>query len=297
MRTVTNQTGENDMKKQIITSCVALALLCACGNDKQSKEQQSLMEASKQELAEAVSERDQLLSLVGEVSSGMEQIKHIENILTLSKSSENKSQRAQLLADMETIQKTLQERREQLEKLEAKLKESTLFNKELQTTIEALRAQIEAQATEIGDLRTQLTAAKERIGQLHHSVDSLNTTVANVTTEKEAAQKASQQLENELNTCYYAVETKANLKKHKVIETGFLRKSKLMKSDFDQNVFVISDKRTLGTINLKSKKAKLLTNHPAGSYELVDNNGQKVLRITKPQQFWELSNYLVVQTD
>ncbi|MDE6151783.1 MAG: hypothetical protein K2G12_07350, partial [Prevotella sp.] len=191
----------------------------------------------------------------------------------------------------------LQERREQLEKLEAKLKESTLFNKELQTTIEALRAQIEAQATEIDDLRTQLTAAKERIGQLHHSVDSLNTTVANVTTEKEAAQKASQQLENELNTCYYAVETKANLKKHKVIETGFLRKSKLMKSDFDQNVFVISDKRTLGTINLKSKKAKLLTNHPAGSYELVDNNGQKVLRITKPQQFWELSNYLVVQTD
>ena len=285
------------MKKQIITSCVALAILCACGNDKQSKEQQSLMEASKQELAEAVSERDQLLSLVSEVSSGMEQIKHIENILTLSKSGENKSQRAQLLADMETIQKTLQERREQLEKLEAKLKESTLFNKELQTTIGALRAQIDAQATEIDDLRTQLTAANDRIGQLHHSVDSLNTTVANVTTEKEAAQKASRQLENELNTCYYAVETKANLKKHKVIETGLLRKSKLMKSDFDQNVFVISDKRTLGTINLKSKKAKLLTNHPAGSYELVDNNGQKVLRITKPQQFWELSNYLVVQTD
>ncbi|MCM1078879.1 MAG: hypothetical protein NC344_04505 [Bacteroidales bacterium] len=285
------------MKKQIFTSIVALALLCACGNDKQSKEQQSLMEASKQELAEALSERDQLLSLVGEVSSGMEQIKHIENILTLSKSGENKSQRAQLLADMETIQKTLKERREQLERLEAKLKESALFNKELQTTIEALRAQIDSQAAEIEDLRTQLTAAKERIGQLNHSVDSLNTTVANVTTEKEAAQKASLQLENELNTCYYAVGSKSNLKKHKVIETGFLRKSKLMKSDFDPNVFVISDKRTLGTISLRSKKAKMLTNHPAGSYELVDNNGQKVLRITKPQQFWELSNYLVVQTD
>lgn len=285
------------MKKQIITSLAALALLCACGNGKQSKEQQNLMEASKQELAEAVSERDQLLRLVGEVSSGMEQIKHIENILTLSKSGENKSQRAQLLADMETIQKTLQERREQLEQLEAKLKKSTLFNKELQTTIEALRAQIEAQTTEIEDLRTQLTAAKERIGQLKNSVDSLNTAVANVTTEKDAAQKASLQLENELNTCYYTVDTKSNLKKHKVIETGFLRKSKLMKGDFDQNVFVISDKRTLTTINLKSKKAKIRTNHPAGSYELVENNGQKVLRITKPQQFWELSNYLVVQTD
>jgi hypothetical protein len=45
-----------------------------------------------------------------------------------------------------------------------------------------------------------------------------------------------------------------------------------------------------------SRDAKLLTNHPAGTYTLDrEANKQYVLRITNPQQFWGTSKYLVVQ--
>ncbi|MDO4171875.1 MAG: hypothetical protein Q4D28_04125, partial [Prevotellaceae bacterium] len=122
-----------------------------------------------------------------------------------------------------------------------------------------------------------------------------NTTVTTVTGERNAAREASIKLENDLNTCYYVIETKQGLKSHNIIETGFLRKTKLMKSDFDKGCFVISDKRTLDALPLNASKVKVLTNHPEKSYELVDKNGQKTIKITNPEQFWSLTNYLVVQ--
>ena len=57
-------------------------------------------------------------------------------------------------------------------------------------------------------------------------------------------------------------------------------------------IFVKTDKE----IKLYSKRAELLTTHPAGSYELVkDAKGQLTLKITNPSQFWSVSRYLVIQ--
>ena len=50
-------------------------------------------------------------------------------------------------------------------------------------------------------------------------------------------------------------------------------------------------------VNLHSKKAKVLSNHPDESYTIVDNDGVKELKIIDPVGFWELSNYLIIQID
>ena len=56
--------------------------------------------------------------------------------------------------------------------------------------------------------------------------------------------------------------------------------------------------RTLKEIPLEMKKAKILTNHPEGSYSLVKNDkGLLTLVISDPQNFWSLSKYLVVNVD
>ena len=56
------------------------------------------------------------------------------------------------------------------------------------------------------------------------------------------------------------------------------------------------DIRTDKEIKLYSKRAELLTTHPAGSYELVkDAKGQLTLKITNPTEFWSVSRYLVIQ--
>lgn len=283
---------------------VIASTLFSCNGYKEDKEQQSLAEISKQELATALNERDQLLALVKEVSAGLEQIKQIESMMTISDRhpEKNASQQAQILSDINALKDTVRQRKNQLLDLESRLHNSTINNKDLKETIDALRIQMDSQIEEIESLRLQLIAANEHIGSLNsfigtlnNTVDSLNTKVTSVTGERNEAQATSTRLENELNTCYYVVATKSELKSHKIIQTGFLRKTKLMKSGFDKGYFVTSDKRTLRSIPLNAKKINILTNHPASSFELTDENGQKILRITNPAQFWSMSNYLVVE--
>lgn len=290
------------MKKFIMMLAIA-SLFASCSDNKAEEDQAAreaaLQEASRQELATAVADRDQLLGLVNDISAGMDQIKRLENILTVSDGidGETTTQRAQIEADIAAIQATLQQRREQLAALESRLAKSKLNNEQLQNTIKTLRQQIDSQAAEIETLRANLAEARGQIGTLSSAVDSLNTTVSTVTDERNIAQQSAVDANNELNLCYYAVASKSELKAHKIIETGFLRKTKLLKGDFDQNFFIAADKRTLSSINLHSNKAKVLTTHPSGSYRIVDENGQKVLRITDAAAFWSLTNYLVIQID
>jgi len=288
------------MKKLFIMALAAAAVLSSCDNKAKDEaaQQAALQAASKQELQIAVADRDSLLNLVNDISSGMDQIKRLENILSVSNASgESASQRDQIRADIAAIQATLQQRREQLAQLEEKLNKSNLSNANLRKTIETLRGQIDTQSAEIETLRANLDEAKAQIGSLNQAVDSLNTTVSTVAGERDAAKQQSTELTNELNTCYYVAASSKELKQHKILETGFLRKAKLLKGDFDQSFFTTADKRTLTVLNLHSKKAKVLTNQPAGSYEIIDNNGQKALRILNPDSFWALSNYLVIEID
>lgn len=284
--------------KHLIISIVVTSILSSCNVNKE-KEQQSLEYITKQELATALAERDELLALVKEISSGLEQIKRLENMMTIAAKSpsENNDRKTQILSDISILKEKIRQRKEQLQKLEEKLQNSTINNKELQETIRALRIQIDSQIDEIESLNRRLISANEQIGILHNTVDSLYVTVSAVTGERDSVQETSIKFENELNVCFYVISKKSELKKHNIIETGFLRKTKLLQGDFDKDFFVISDKRTLDTLCLNTTKAKILTNHPESSYEISEVNGQKIIKITDPGQFWSLTNYLVVQSD
>ncbi len=288
------------MKKIITLALTALLIASSsCSNKKEEelRQQQALNEATNEELRSAVADRDQLLGLVNEISSGMDQIKQLENILAVNASNETPGQRDQIVADIAAIQQTLAQRRERLAELEKKLNSSSLTNSNLKKTISQLQSQIESQTREIETLRGNLDEAKVHIENLNTQVDSLSTTVNNVVAERDSTDNANAELTNELNTCYYAIGNKNELKENRIIETGFLRKTKIMESDFDQNFFTKADKRTLTQIDLNSTKAEILTNQPAGSYSIDNANGHKVLRITNPALFWSLSNYLVIKID
>lgn len=283
----------------VIVIAAWLVTLLSCAGGGTDSGQQSLMEASRQELATAVEDRDSLMALVRLISDDMEKISRIENVVSVTglNADENPRQRARMLADLAAIRKTLQQRRERLAVLEGRLKESSLYSDELQGAIDAMRRQIDRQNTEMDSMRTRLTRANETIGSLNRTVDSLNTAVTEVTGQKTAAETEATGLKNELNTCYYVAATKAELKTHNILETGFLRKTRLMKGDFDKTFFTTADKRCLRQIALPSQKASVLTNHPASSYRIVDVENQKTLTITDPERFWSLGNYLVIRID
>ena len=100
-----------------------------------------------------------------------------------------------------------------------------------------------------------------------------------------------------VNTVYYAIGTGKELKEKKILQSGFLRKTKVMEGNFDMSYFTAGDRRTLAEIPTHSKKAKVLTSQPKGSYTIVDVNGQKVIRISDPAKFWQLSDFLVIEVD
>ncbi len=290
------------MKRTLLIVLTAATLGLAgtgCSDKKaqQLKEAQELNNATREQLATAVADRDQLLELMNDISDDMQKIKQIEGVMTNPGVQETPDRQAQLRNDFQALQQTLQERRARLEELEKKLNDSNLTSANLRKTIQSLRTQIDEQQAEITQLRASLGEARERIGQLDAAVDSLNTTVTEVTEARDKAEEENVNLNNELNLCYYAIGSAGELKEHKILEGGFLRKTKIMKGDFDQNFFTAADKRTLTTIDLNSKKAEVVTNQPADSYTIEERNGRKILRITDPAKFWSLSNYLVVKID
>jgi predicted RNase H-like nuclease (RuvC/YqgF family) len=289
------------MKRLVLFVSVALLLSAtACNSDKlhEAQEENEVLDDS---LRVALANQDSLLSLLNDITDGMDQIKNLEQILTSSVdlNAETQSRKESIHNDMMAIQQALQERRERLAQLEKKLAKSNHYTATLRKTIENLKASISEQATTIESLRHDLAAANIQIEKLDMAIDSLHNTVDTISAAKAATERQLTATTNEMNTVYYVVGNKAELKAHNIIEGGgFLRKAKIMSSDFDQNYFTTADKRKITQIPLYSKKAKLLTRQPATSYEIIeDANGQKTLRITNATEFWRVSNYLVVQID
>ena len=277
--------------------CALVVTMCACsGNEKTEEAQQYANTERDDSLRTALAEKDSLLSLFATISEGIYQIKEMENLLSVSNlSNESPSRKQEIINDIKLIKLDIESRRRSLENLEARLSKSNNYNEEMKKTIEALRSQIAMQEETIANLQAELAAANIKISDLNKDVDSLITRNAETTIEKKAAQEESIRLNNALNTCYYVIGSKNELKEHKIIESGFLRKTKVMESDYELSYFTRADKRTLNEIPLHSKKAKVLSKHPADSYQIVTDGDSKTLVINNRTKFWELSNYLIIQ--
>ena len=293
------------MKKLSIAAVALAAILSGCNGDKlrQAEDENAQL---KGDLQETLATQDSLLMLVNDIQAGMNQIKDLEKIITTPSSLQNEtpSRKEQIRNDIIAIQQTIRERQERLAQLESKLSKMGAENQTLRKTIDTLKAQIAEQTTELSTLTNQLAEANIKIEELTTTVTGLNTEVENlhntVSEESEAraaAEAEAKKAEDELNTVFYAIGSKGELKQKDIIESGFLRKTKVMRGDFDSNYFTAAYKRTLTEIPLHSKKAKVMTSQPADSYTIVDADGQKVLRITNPAKFWQTSNYLVIQID
>lgn len=283
--------------RPFIISAASMAICLSCNVNREREQMESLETITKQELATALEERDELLSLVKEVSSGLKQLKELEHDMSLADTIHTPSRNAQIIADISTIKKNILKRKERLNQLEEKLSNSTINNQDLKETIEAIRLQMDAQIDLTEQFSRKLNTANKRIGSLSRTVDSLNNTVNEVSGQRDMAINRTTRLEDEMNICYYVADSKRELKNNGIIETGFLRKTQLMKGNFDKECFTVADKRTLLSIPINSAKIHILTTHPIDSYSIAKENDRTVIHILDPISFWSLSNYLVVQTD
>lgn len=294
------------MKKLVFPAVIAMCIMASCNGDK-LKQAESDNEQLQGELTEQRAIQDSLLVLFNDITEGMSQIKDLEKIVSspTNLSGESAERKQQIKNDMMAIQKALQERRERLAQLEEQLSKSSTENKTLLRTIENLKAQIADQQTEIATLTNQLASANikietlgNQVTSLNQSVDSMNTVTANAREAEAKAAAEAKRMEAEANTVYYVIGTNKELKEHKILSGGGLfRKTKTLAGNYDVSYFTRADRRTLTTIPLHSKKAKVMTSQPSDSYTISEQGGQKVLTITNPTRFWTVSNFLVVKVD
>lgn len=282
----------------LLIACVALIPSCHDNSDQDSANQDSINNELSDSLATAMAEKDSLMALMNDIADGMTEIKEMEGIVTAHDlNGETPDRKSQLRNDIIAIQQNIELKKKRLDELEKRLSQSSNYSAEMKKTVESLKKQLATQQSTINDLTKQLQAAHVEINTLNTRVDSLNTVNSNVKREKREAQEESERLNNELNVCYYVVGSKKELKEHKIIETGFLRKTKIMEGDFEKSYFTKADKRTLTDIQLHSKKAEVMSKHPAGSYTLSEGATGKVLHINNSSKFWEFSNYLIVKVN
>lgn len=260
------------MKKLVFPAVIAMCIMASCNGDK-LKQAESDNEQLQGELTEQRAIQDSLLVLFNDITEGMSQIKDLEKIVSspTNLSGESAERKQQIKNDMMAIQKALQERRERLAQLEEQLSKSSTENKTLLRTIENLKAQIADQQTEIATLTNQLASANikietlgNQVTSLNQSVDSMNTVTANAREAEAKAAAEAKRMEAEANTVYYVIGTNKELKEHKILSGGGLfRKTKTLAGNYDVSYFTRADRRTLTTIPLHSKKAKVMTSQPS----------------------------------
>ena len=281
--------------KKLAILFVCVAMLASCDGLKGgSKDLKAENDSLLMELTQRNAELDDMMGTFNEIQEGFRKINAAESRVDLQRGTvtENAiSAKQQIASDIEFITKQMDENRTQIEKLQAQLKSSKSNSAQLKKAVEALTAELNAKQQRIEELQTELASKNIRIQELDAAVSELAATKETLTAENEAKAKTVAEQEKSLNAAWFVFGTKSELKAQKILESGDVLKS----ADFNKDYFTQIDIRTTKEIKLYSKRAELLTAHPAGSYELVkDDKGQLTLKITNPTDFWSVSKYLVI---
>lgn len=284
------------MKKLLFLS-LCVAMLASCDGKKNAEKEQLKAENDSllMQLTQRNNELDEMMGTFNEVQEGFRQINAAESRVDLQKGkiAENAaSAKAQIASDIQFISKTMEANKAQIAKLQSLLKNSKNNSSQLKKAIESLTTELELKGKQIEELQAELASKNIRIQELDEAVTGLSANVQTLTEETTAKSKTMSEQDKTINTAWFVFGTKAELKAQKILKSGQVLKT----ADFNKDYFTEIDIRTTKEVKLYSKKADLLTNHPASSYSLEkDEKEQLTLKITNPKEFWSVSKYLVIQ--
>jgi DNA repair exonuclease SbcCD ATPase subunit len=288
------------MKKSLLFLGIGALLLSSCAGKDQKKINEDSVKIADltAEYEEATNFNDSLMLLMGDIYTGLDSINTQEGLLYNMGNGDAADRRAEIRRNLSTIKARLAANKALLASMEAKVKSSGNENSVQAKTIAQLRQHIEQQDAKIAQLESDLTKAKEEIGNLNTQVAETQEQVKVETQAKEEAQAATVAAENEANKVYYAIGSNKELKNKGLLSKKFLGATKVLQGNFDASYFVTADKRNLRTIPTNSKKVKIWTNMPEGSYRIVgEKDGPKSIEIINPDKFWSLASHLIIQTD
>jgi hypothetical protein len=232
----------------------------------------NMMETQKTALTYKVTARDSVISewitTFDDIEKNIAMIKEKEKVITMNSSNSEipKDKKIKVLEDIKYIN----------------------------TLLDQNEASMKQNENEISELKTSLVNKKFEVEQLNTQMVVLQDTISMKN------EKISDQT-NELNKAFYVCGTYKELKAKGLLtkEGGFigLGKTESLTGNFPDNSFVQIDITKTTSISVDAKSAKLITEHPAGSYEFIRDKDKKIqsIEIKDPALFWKVSKYAVLE--
>lgn len=276
--------------------CIGFLLMFAsCGqNSAEYKTLTAQNDSLKLVNARNNAELDELISIMNDVEDNFRNIKEAENYLSVQSATGGEmtpSTKNRIANDMRLITETLQRNKEQISELEKKLNNSSVQSLQLKKTVQRLQSELNEKTNSLVSLQSLLAQKDNQIAELSESVASLSSDVQTLQTQTQEQQQLIKQQDATIKSAYYCFGTSKELKEQKILVKGQLG------TNFNKDYFtLIKDINNFSEIPLFAKKAKLITKHPAGSFEMVkESSGNLIFKITNPQNFWSIEKYLVIE--
>lgn len=278
--------------RNLLTALLLATGLVACTSEPETDPRVQQLEEDSQRLSSKVTSQDSTINnLFGTLNRISENLRTIRSkqgqLVSPGEGVESGvSPEDRIMGDIASIDSLLGANRNLVEKLRKQAKANGKAIGELERTV--------------ADLERSLAEKDQEIAQLKDQLASTNSSLATLIQMYRDKSQLSDMQRNELNTAYYAIGTAKELRENGVLTkeggvAGMGGVNKLNTESLPRNYFTQIDIMNTQEIALASKKAKLVTSHPAGSYRLEPEAGKLV--ITDVNAFWSISKYLVVVVD
>ena len=299
----------NGNKGLIVALSVALLLVLIIGafiitrNYKKNTESSTMLENQKLDLTSQLNRRDSIINewvlAFNEIESDIRKITARENMLSMQSMNPEITQdkKQEIIKEIQYIRELIDQNKKRIGTLNAQLKKSGVNIASLQARIDTLDVVISQRDNDITALRMELVNRDFEIGELHREVDTMKITLA----DKEYL--ISEQV-NDMNKAYVVSGTFRDLKEKGLLEReggilGIGAKESIQENSMNEDLFTEVDITETHTIPVNSKSAKLVSDHPADSYELVKDESEMIayIEIKDPTSFWKISRYAVVEVN
>lgn len=282
-----------------VTSAIALGFTACDGKGSSYSKLQASYDSLLVQNTRSQQELEAVLGLIMDVETEISRVNAAENKLRVGQArgefSEN--DRQQLLDDIRSMTSSLEQSKNELAQKLDELKKKDIDIGALNKKISQLQQQIVQKENTIAQMTAALASRDSLINVQGARISDLSETTGMQETTIALQDRKIADQDRRLHTAHYCFGTNAELKEQGIIKGGGLfSRSEVLPEGYNKDYMMRIDTREVSEIPLFAPKAKLLTDHPSSSYELIkDGNKNLILKIKDSESFWSRGKNLVVE--
>lgn len=284
------------MKKMFFAVlALSLVLFASCGPS--AKEQLKVAQATADSLMmQTFQQQNEIADLIATLTEVSDSLDHINGAITVNNEDGTLlSIRERLLLRISDIQRRIEAKQKAIDDLQNKYSKQLAKNKELQKTIARMEGEIKQYIATIQEFEEKVNAKNVEIEKLSLDLTSVRADLQTMSDENEGNKQVVAAQDVMLNSGFYVIGTKKELKKAGLVKDNVFTAAKINTEGMSSELFKQIDIREVTEIPLGSKDAKVLSAMPETSYEIVKDYDKTLKLVIKdPVQFWSITRYLVV---